>query len=158
MRQLGRVLTELGKVLVSSGRVQEILSLDDEGGRGGSRFGPLRGAIKIEGVTLSFDGRKALDSIDLDIAPGETLAVLGKAGSGKSCLASLLSRLETPDEGRILLDGRDIKAMDSSWLRKRVAVVLQEPFLFSRSLGENLKAAPGRKRQGARSCSRGCMP
>ncbi len=144
VRQLGRVLTELGKVLVSSGRVQEILSLDDEGERGGTRFGPVRGEIRLEGVSLSFEGRKALEGIDLTIAPGETLAILGKAGSGKSCLASLLSRLERPDEGRVLLDGRDIAAMDASWLRRRVAVVLQEPFLFSRSLGDNLKvAAPG---------------
>jgi ATP-binding cassette subfamily B protein len=143
VRQLGRVLTELGKALVSTGRIQEIL--EAEGESGGDLLPGGRGLLELRGVSLEYEaGKKVLSGIDLRIEPGETLAILGRTGSGKSSLVHLFQRLFDPTEGEVLLDGVDLRGLTLEALRKKVAIVLQEPMLFSRSLLDNIRLArPG---------------
>ncbi len=98
-----------------------------------------RGHIRFEGVSFGYrGGAAALRDVDLDIALGETLAVVGASGAGKSTLASLLVRFYDPTAGRITLDGRDLRSITLSSLRESIALVLQEPVLFGASVRENV--------------------
>ncbi len=101
-----------------------------------------RGAIRLEGVGYSFGrGERVLDRVDLSIAPGERIAVVGASGSGKSTLADLLVRHLDPQEGRVLLDGHDLRDLSLAAIRRNVVTVEQEPFLFHASLAENVRYA-----------------
>lgn len=102
--------------------------------------GGLHGAIELRGLHYRYPGasRDALAGIDLRIAPGETLAVLGRVGSGKSTLLRLLVRMLDPPPGTLLLDGCDIRELPLAFVRDEVALMPQEPFLFSESVRENL--------------------
>jgi subfamily B ATP-binding cassette protein HlyB/CyaB len=100
----------------------------------------LRGRIRIDHVTFRYspDRPVVLSDVDLEIAPGEVLGVVGPSGSGKSTLARLVQRLHTPERGRMLVDGVDLALVDPAWLRRQVGVVLQENILFNRSVRENI--------------------
>jgi len=106
---------------------------------------PLRpgaGEVVFENVRFGYEpGRPVLDGVDLRIAPGTTLAVVGRSGSGKSTLARLLLRLFDPDDGRILVDGQDIRLCDAASVRRAIAVVPQETALFNDSVGHNIAYA-----------------
>ena len=111
---------------------------------GGERPASFDGSIAFEGVRFRYPERPDVDAvkdIDLRIAPGEVVAIVGRSGSGKSTLLNLLLRFYDPNEGRILLDGRDVRSLDPSWLRAQIATVMQEPTLFSRTIGENIRYA-----------------
>ncbi len=82
---------------------------------------------------------EVLGGIDLAIAPGEVVALVGASGAGKSTVGALVGRLYDPTEGRILLDGHDLRDLDPRWLRDRIGVVPQEPILFSASVEENVR-------------------
>jgi ATP-binding cassette, subfamily B, bacterial len=158
VRQLGRTLTEVGKALVSLGRITQVLDAPDEfegdaraaaeaglgpGERPSRPAGP--GRVEVEGLCVEYEaGKPVLRDVSFTAEPGETVAILGRTGSGKSTLAAALVRLAEPSSGRILLDGVDIRAMDRQALRESVALVLQEPYLFSRSLRENAELGTGR--------------
>jgi glucan exporter ATP-binding protein len=106
---------------------------------GARRCSDVRGAISFEHVTFSYDGaRCALDDVSFQVAPGETIALVGPTGSGKSTALSLLYRAYDPNQGRISLDGVDLRALQLTSLREQIAVVFQEPMLFARSVRENL--------------------
>ncbi|HZG85706.1 ABC transporter ATP-binding protein [Paenibacillus sp.] len=99
----------------------------------------LRGDIRYEGVSFGYEGqRRVLDGIDLAIRAGETIAFVGPSGAGKTTLCSLLPRFYDADEGRITIDGIDIKKMTLESLRKHIGVVQQDVFLFSGTLRENI--------------------
>ena len=102
---------------------------------------PSRGEIKLEGVSFTYPGREApaLESFDLHIQPGERVAVVGPSGAGKSTLLGLLLRFYDPSQGRISLDGSDIRSLDLAVLRGAMGLVAQEPVLFSGSVAENLR-------------------
>lgn len=106
---------------------------------------PFRGEVAFEGVTFRYPGRSdappALADLDLTIPAGQTVALVGRTGSGKSTLAQLLPRLFDVDEGRVLLDGQDVRALPLGWLRRHVGLVPQHPFLFSRTIRENVAFA-----------------
>ncbi len=109
---------------------------------GGERPPAFDGSIDFEGVRFRYPSRpevEALKGISLRIAPGEVIAVVGKSGSGKSTLLNLLLRFYDPDEGRVLAGGRDARTLDPSWLRSQIATVMQEPTLFSRGVGDNIR-------------------
>jgi len=108
---------------------------------GGDRPEELEPSIALEGVRFRYPARtevEALKGIDLRIAPGEVVALVGKSGSGKSTVLNLLLRFYDPDEGRVCIGGRDVRELDPGWFRRQMATVLQDPTLFSRTIGENI--------------------
>ena len=98
----------------------------------------LHGEIRFEHVSFAYEEKPVLRDVSFCIPGGTTLGILGTTGSGKSTIALLLARLYDPDEGRITIGGVDLRDMDPHELRRGVGVVLQEPFLFSRTLEENI--------------------
>jgi ATP-binding cassette subfamily B protein len=100
----------------------------------------VRGEVRFENVSFAYDGsdRTVLEGIDLAISPGEAIAVVGATGSGKTTLVTLLTRLYDPTEGRITLDGHDLRDLTVSSLRQHVGFAFEEPSLFSASVRENL--------------------
>jgi ATP-binding cassette subfamily B multidrug efflux pump len=101
-------------------------------------FGAIQGEIAFRGVSVSYDGSRALDSVDLVIPAGGTLAVVGRTGSGKSTLVSLVPRLFDPTEGAVSIDGIDLRRADPADLRRLIGFVPQETFLFSATIAENI--------------------
>lgn len=99
---------------------------------------PLRGAITFRGVAVQHAAGCALDGIDLEIRAGETVAIVGHTGSGKSTLVRLIPRLLDPTHGRVLLDGIDLRDLSPAELRRQIGFVPQETFLFSATLAENI--------------------
>jgi ATP-binding cassette subfamily B protein len=101
--------------------------------------GRARGHVSFQGVSFGYrNGRPVLRDIGLDIAPGETVALVGASGAGKSTLASLLLRFYDPDAGGVCLDGRNLKTLTIASLRRNIALVLQEPVLFGATICENI--------------------
>jgi ABC-type multidrug transport system fused ATPase/permease subunit len=106
--------------------------------------GRLRGEIRLEGVSFSYrpepeaEGDWALRDVDLHVPPGQTLALVGETGAGKSTLAKLVARFYDPQEGRVLVDGHDVRDLKAQALRGQLGIVPQEGFLFSGSVRENI--------------------
>jgi ABC-type multidrug transport system fused ATPase/permease subunit len=108
---------------------------------GGERPGDLAASLTFEHLRFRYPTRpdvEALKGIDLHIEPGEVVAIVGQSGSGKSTLLNLALRFYDPDQGRVLVGGRDVRELDPAWLREQIATVMQEPTLFSRTVGENI--------------------
>jgi ATP-binding cassette subfamily B protein len=103
----------------------------------------VQGAVRFESVEVKYPAGLALKKVDLAIAPGETIAIVGHTGSGKSTLVSLIPRLIDPTEGRVLLDGVDLREHDPEWVRRQIGFVPQETFLFSATLAENIAFGVG---------------
>ncbi|HWR50499.1 MAG TPA: ABC transporter ATP-binding protein [Bryobacteraceae bacterium] len=101
-------------------------------------LGDVRGAIEFRGVSVAYSTGRALDAVDLEIRAGETVAIVGHTGSGKSTLIRLIPRLLDPTEGAVLLDGIDLRAVSPDELRRNIGLVPQETFLFSSTLAENI--------------------
>jgi glucan exporter ATP-binding protein len=103
-------------------------------------IGRLGGAVAFEDVTFSYDGRRiAVSDVSFEVRPGETVALVGSTGSGKSTTLGLLHRVFDPDKGRVAIDGVDLRDMTLQSLRRNIGVVFQEPMMFARSIEENLK-------------------
>jgi len=107
--------------------------------------GPLRGEIELDGVWFSYseepeppEASWALRGVDLQVAPGQTLALVGSTGAGKSTLAKLVARFYDPQQGRVLVDGQDLRGVQQRALRRQLGIVPQEGFLFSGSVRENV--------------------
>ncbi|PNU19085.1 type I secretion system permease/ATPase [Geothermobacter hydrogeniphilus] len=100
----------------------------------------LRGQIRFENVSFQYtpNGSRVLDGVDLTIEPGQCVGIVGRSGSGKSTLAKLLQRLYIPNEGAIFIDGIDVRHMNPFWLRHNIGVVLQENYLFSGTIRDNI--------------------
>ena len=106
----------------------------------------IRGDIVFEHVTFRYrvDGPEVLHDVSFAVPAGQVIGIVGPSGSGKSTLAKLMQRLYVPESGRVLIDGVDLSIVDTSWLRRQTAVVLQENVLFNRSVRENIALAdPG---------------
>jgi ABC transporter fused permease/ATP-binding protein len=109
---------------------------------GGERLRDLRGRIEFQSVHFTYPARQdvpVLQGIDLTIQPGEVVALVGPSGAGKSTIAGLLARMYDPQDGRLLLDGRDLRTLDPEWLRQQIGAVAQEPMLFSCSIRDNIR-------------------
>lgn len=101
---------------------------------------PRRGAVEFRGVSHSYDGKTpVLDDVSFKVEPGETVAVVGYTGAGKTTLMSLLLRLYDAERGSVLVDGADVKEHDPAELRRRFGMVFQDVFLFSGTVAENLR-------------------
>jgi ATP-binding cassette subfamily B protein len=135
----------MGQSFVSLGRLQEILDAVPET-EGKNEYEPeIKGSIEFDHVHFEYEkGKPILEDVSFKIEKGKTIAILGATGSGKSSLVHLLLRLYDCQKGSIKLDGVDIKNIKKKWLRKNIGIVLQEPFLFSRTVKENIGIAkPG---------------
>lgn len=150
IRQLGRILTDAGKATVSLVRLAEVLDAAVEDQLPGDPTGgapvpaaataPIGGSLEARGLTFAYPGgAPVLQDLSFAVASGATLGIVGPPGAGKSTLVRLLLGFYDVPEGSLLIDGRPIENIDRAALRARIAVVLQEPFLYSRSLEENLR-------------------
>jgi len=141
VRQLGRMLSEMSKAGVGIERIGQIMDAEEEKDRPGAVDAPMNGDICFDHVTFSYEGSpEMLHDVSLTIPAGSTLGILGGTGSGKSTLMYLLDRLYPLPEGsgRITIGGTDIADIRLEHLRSHIGIVLQEPYLFSRTLRENL--------------------
>ena len=144
IRSLGRVLSEMSKASVSIDRINYILEEEEEQDDPAGLTPDLHGDIVFDHVNFAYEGlMPILKDIHFTIKAGSTFAILGGTGSGKSTLMHLLDRLyELPKAGgTISIGGVDISAIRLSYLRENIGMVLQEPFLFSRTIRENISAA-----------------
>lgn len=142
VRQLGRSISEMSKAGVSLRRVGEILSAEPERDAPDCTTTDYRGDVVFEHVSFSYDGKaKVLDDVSFTVPAGKTVGILGGTGSGKSTLMRLLDRLwELPQGcGEITIGGTDIRRLHAAEVRANIGFVLQEPFLFSRTVRENLR-------------------
>ncbi len=139
IRQLGRILQDLGKSMVAMKRIYEILDAPAETDTPGATEAPLYEDIEFRSVSFGYGaGQPVLKDISFTVKPGQTVAILGATGSGKSTMMNLLQRLYDVDSGEIRIGGRDIRTIEKKYLRSRVGYVLQEPFLYSRTIKDNL--------------------
>ena len=138
--RLAQLWQDFQQVGISVERLGDILNTRTE--LPGSRMAlpPIQGRIPFEHVPFRYrpDSAEVLAGIDLEIAPGEVIGIVGRSGSGKSTLTKLVQRLYVPERGRVLIDGHDLALADPAWLRRQLGVVLQENFLFNRSVRENI--------------------
>lgn len=127
---------------ISVQRLGDILNTPAESGHDPNRttLPNLKGDVKFEHVGFRYDPDRpeAIKDLDLEFKAGEVVGIVGRSGSGKSTLAKLLQRLYVPESGRILVDGVDISLVQPAWLRRQVGVVLQESFLFNRTVKDNI--------------------
>ncbi len=139
MRRLGRIISEMSKAGVSISRISQVLDAPVETDRPGAEEKPMTGDITFDHVSFRYgDGPRVLDDVSFTIPAGKSFGVLGATGSGKSSLLLMLCRLYEPEEGKVTVGGEDIGDMPAKWVRDHIGVVLQEPFLFSRTIGENI--------------------
>ena len=142
VRQLGRILSDMGKSFVALDRIDEILCQKSEANSPAMLHPSLAGDIVFDHVDFGYERDKpVLQDISLTVPHGSTVAILGATGSGKSTLVQLMQRLYDCTGGRITIGGVDIRDMDKNWLRSRVGLILQEPFLYSRTIESNLGIA-----------------
>jgi ATP-binding cassette subfamily B protein len=143
LRVLGQRVTTVQKALAASARIAEVLEVEprlQESRQPRELERPPRGDVELAGVRFGHEGDHAvLDGLDLHVAPGESLALVGATGSGKSTVAGLLARLYDPEGGRVLLDGVDLRELRLGDVRRAVALVFEDTFLFSESVAENIR-------------------
>lgn len=130
----------------ASGAAQRVFELLDRqpliAAGGGEQPAQVSGRVELNDVRFSYPTRPdvpVLKAVQLEIRPGQSVAIVGLSGAGKSTIAALLARMYDPDGGRVLLDGKDIRSLDPSWLRRQIGVVAQEPLLFSTSIADNIR-------------------
>ena len=140
VRQLGRTLADMGKATVALERIDEVLRQKPESHGEENKVAPeLDKEIVFENVKFAYEKDKpVLDGISFTAKPGETVAILGATGSGKSTLMYLLQRLYDYDSGSIKIGGVELRDIDKKHLRTHVGIVLQEPFLYSKTIRENI--------------------
>ena len=140
--RLSQLWQDFQQVRISVDRLGDILNAPAEPEHNPNRASlpPIKGRVEFDKVRFRYrpDAPEALRGINLDIAPGEMLGIVGPSGSGKSTLTKLVQRLYVPEQGRVLVDGTDLALVDPAWLRRQVGVVLQENLLFNRSVRENI--------------------
>ncbi|HNO32324.1 MAG TPA: ABC transporter ATP-binding protein [Anaerolineales bacterium] len=148
IRNLGRVIVQTSTGMVSYQRLMDITKQAREDLDGGRVLpaGPVRGEIEFKNVSFMYsDGtHDVIKDISFHIRPGQSIALLGSTGSGKTSLVNLLPRFHEYTGGEILLDGEDLKEYPRKYLREQIGIVQQEPFLFSRSIRENILYGVGR--------------
>lgn len=141
MRQLAKYLGQIAKALASGERITELLATEPEirDREGAVEAPPFAGHIRFENVSFGYEtGHRVLRNIGFEVKPGQRVALAGPSGGGKSTVVSLLLRLYDPQEGRIRIDGRDLRDYTLNSLRSQIGVVLQDSLLFAATLRENI--------------------
>lgn len=142
LAQFGFIITQFGQAMASAGRIFEILDAksDVTDKPGAVALPPVEGRIKFEDVTFRYfgSGEPVLDHVDFEAKPGETVALLGATGSGKTTIINLLPRFYDPTEGRVTIDGLDLRDVTLESLREQIGIVLQETTLFTGSIRDNI--------------------
>lgn len=143
MRGLGRIISDFGRTLVAVGRIHEVLEIQSEYTVNGTEKPEIKGNIEFSHVSFKFDDdtKHLLDDVTFSIAAGETVAFIGRTGSGKSTIANILARLLEYDQGSVRIDGVELRDIEKKHLRKHVGMVMQDPFLFSKTVFENIAIA-----------------
>lgn len=140
--KLVQLWQEFQQAGISIQRLGDILNTPREPGfnPNRSRLPSLQGAVSLDHVLFRYraDGPRVLQDVSLHVKPGEVIGIVGRSGSGKSTVTKLIQRLYVPESGRVLIDGVDLAMVDTAWLRRQIGVVLQENFLFNRSVRENI--------------------
>src|SRR5699024_9260193 len=140
VRQMGRTLTDMGKAFVSVGRIDEIFNNPIEELHSTGTEPDITGHIEFKNIYFAYeDDDYILKDVSLSAKPGETIAFIGPTGSGKSSLVHLLPRLYEYQKGSITIDGMELNTIDKHWIRKNIGLVLQEPFLYARTIKENIR-------------------
>lgn len=140
IRQLGQLIAFMGQSFISLGRLQEILDAPLEKDKEDDIKPEIKGEIEFDSVDFGYsENVPVLKDLSFKIEKGRTVAFLGATGSGKSSLLHLLIRLYEYGRGSIKLDGHELNRIDRRWLRRNVGIVLQEPFLFSKQVRENIR-------------------
>ncbi|MBT5336803.1 MAG: ABC transporter ATP-binding protein [Chloroflexi bacterium] len=141
IRNLGRLIVQTSTGLVSYGRVLEIVKQEREPLLAGKiqPDGPLVGEVSFESIFFQYeDGVQVLKDINFTVKPGQIIALLGSTGSGKTSLVNLLPRFYDYSSGSLKVDGQELKDYPRKYMRSQIGIVEQEPFLFSRSIRENI--------------------
>jgi ATP-binding cassette subfamily B protein len=139
VRHIGRVLSDAGKAVVAMNRIREILNTSEES-QEDTPTEPIRGDIEIRNLTFAYgDGRPVLDDVSLAIREGESVALLGPPGSGKSTLVNLLVRLYDYSQGSICIGGIELNSINRDAVRNAFGMVLQDPFLYSKTIRQNVQ-------------------
>jgi ATP-binding cassette subfamily B protein len=139
VRQMGRILTDMGRAQISLTRIKELLDKPREDMDEDGLTPDLNADIEFKNVYFEYEkGHPVLQDISFKVKKGQTVAILGPTGSGKSSLVHLLLRLYDYQRGSIAIGGVELKKINKKWLRQNIGIVLQEPFLFSRTIKENV--------------------
>jgi ATP-binding cassette subfamily B protein len=139
---LGFLATFISRAIVSSERIWEVLDAknDVEDKPGAKPLSDIRGAVSFKHVTFKFAGaeKPVLNDVSLNVSPGQTIAIMGKTGSGKSSIINLIPRFYDPQSGQVLIDGVDVRDVTLESLRGSIGIVLQDTILFSGSIRDNI--------------------
>ena len=142
--RMAQLWTDFQQTGISMARLGDILNTRTEvPPSSAAQLPPLQGRIAFDNVTFRYrpEAQPALHGVSLELKAGEVIGIVGKSGSGKSTLTKLMQRLYTPEQGRVLVDGIDISLIDAAQLRRQIGVVLQDNWLFNRSVRENIAIA-----------------
>jgi ATP-binding cassette, subfamily B, bacterial HlyB/CyaB len=142
--QMSKLVNQLDEARIAVEVVSQLVNQPEEEGRHGNGvLAPLRGKVEFSGVTFKYKGAvaPALENVSFEIPEGGTLGIMGRSGSGKTTITRLLQRLHSDYQGLIKIDGVDVREYDVDHLRYSLGVVLQENFLFSGSIRDNIAAA-----------------
>jgi ATP-binding cassette subfamily B protein len=142
MAQLGFIISQMSQASASAGRIFEILDTESEvkDQPGAMELPRVQGQVRFENVPFRYfgGGEAVLRNVDFEVEPGQTVALLGATGSGKSTIINLLPRFYDPSEGRITIDGHDLRQVTLESLRSQIGIVLQESTLFAGTVRENI--------------------
>jgi len=135
VQQVGLALERIGDILNT--KMEPTLI------RAGKRLDKVAGGILVDNISFRYrlDTPLVLKSISFTVEPGQKIGIVGRSGSGKSTLASIIQKLYLPEQGKVLIDGLDISEADFSWLRTQIGVVMQDNYLFNRSIRDNIAVA-----------------
>ncbi|MDO9629687.1 MAG: ABC transporter ATP-binding protein [Acholeplasmataceae bacterium] len=143
VRGLGRIINDFGKALVASDRINEILDKPSEYLNDGTKTPEVKGAIEFKDVSFKFNdaNEHLLKKVSFKIEAGQTVAIIGRTGSGKSTIINLLLRMYEYIDGEVTIDGISLKDISKKHIRNSIGVVLQDPFLYSKTVFENIAIA-----------------
>ena len=142
VRNLVLQYTQLQRAMAGGERIIEVLDTKPEivDAENAVVLPDIKGEVEFDHVTFEYiEGAKVLDDVSLHVKPGETIAIVGQTGAGKSTLTSLILRFYDVTSGRVLIDGHDIREIDRHSLARRLGIVLQDPFLFSGTVADNIR-------------------